>query len=505
MNNPISTDRIPPHSETSEQGVLGGVLLDGNQFGMLKADMNVVGEAFYVPANRMIWEAMEAVALTGRSIDIYTVAAELTRSGALDKCGGMAYMDGMAERCPIASHVGHYAEEVMLKFGLRACLAASRKIESDALNPEAEDGRTVAAAGIMALCEVMKSKEPDVGIMEDIELSIREWDAAAELRREGKVVPMKGLATGISEIDRLTNGMQPGVIVVGARESTGKTTLEGQIAAHVMRADFPVLRITRDSERKLILERDIAREAQVNLALLPKGFMTAIHRERIIKARELIRGWKQKVVMDKWKMPDVCAAIRADFHRRGTRLVTIDFLQQFQTGNSRLDQDQNGKYEAIMGMLKNLTFEIHVPIMVLAQFARDKDGQKGRFGGNWLTQKPIMADFKGSGAIEQLADVALLLSKVGDVRDENGDLGMRTLLGCDVAKNKQGPQGSLFLNFHRPYFTMEEVTENQHTAVTKFLRDELKGEKWIAKGDDPPYYDDLEDALKRASWQGAQQ
>ena len=494
-------NRVPPHSEEFEQATIGAVLMEPSVIFLLQAEYELTPDHFYIPANREIYQAMLDTMAAGRPVDVIGVVDYLKRTGGLERVGGPIYIDSCVERCPAAQHVEYYADQLVRLYGLRLCLKAAQTVESDAYAADAEDGRTVAAKGITALCEVLKTREPDTTIMQEADASLAEWDAKAANRKAGVTLKLDGMATGIAFIDHLTNGLQPGVVVLGARESTGKTTLEGQIVGRIMSEDnAPVLRITRDSRRKALVQRDLCREAQVSLSAVSKGYMTEIYRERVVKARDKMAGWREKIETGLYKMKDVCALIRADHRKRGTKLVTLDFIQMFAMGDSRIDNDRNGKLEAIMTMLKGLTFELGIPILILSQFARDKDGQKGRFGVNWLTQKPILADLKDSGSIEQLADVAILLSKVGDILDEEGEEGRRTVLGIEVAKNKQGPTGSTFLNFHRPFFTMEPVTDNQHRAITKFLRDEhdIRVGRCRVESMKQPYFETLNHAMMEA-------
>jgi len=221
--------------------------------------------------------------------------------------------------------------------------------------------------------------------------------------------------------------------------------------------------------------------------------MNAIQRERLQKARNDIAGWKVKIEPNVWKIPDVCALIRADVQKRGTKLITIDYIQVFSSGNRAADGDRNGKLETIMGALKNLVFDIKVPILILSQFARDKESTKGRVG-NWLYSRPILEDLKDSGSIEQLADQAMLLSKVEDILDEDGQEGNRTIVACDIAKNKQGATKAIFLNFHRPVFTMTELSVLQQKAVVKALQDDGKKTDKCK----PPHFTCVQDAIDRA-------
>jgi replicative DNA helicase len=489
-----------PHSTEAESGVLGSILIHSPCYAALKAETDMCADCFHIPAHRLIWEAMEGIAAAGRPIDLFTVVESLRASGNLDRAGGPVFIDGLMESTPTHAHVESYADTVIQKWRLRSVINAGVEITRQGADPEA-DGREVASKGIGRLVEVLKVREPDTSIAEDADAALAEWEAAAALKRAGHPPKMPGLATGLARIDHVMNGMQPGLIVMGARQSTGKTTLEAQIAGHVCRhAGGPVLRITRDSLRRRLIDRDLCREAQCDLSGLTHGNMTALDLERLRKARNTVAGWPVKIEPNIWKIQDVCALIRADVQKRGTKLVTIDYIQVFSAGSRAADNDRNGKLETIMGALKGLVFDVHVPILILSQFARDKEATKGRVG-NWLSSRPIMEDLKDSGAIEQLADQAMLLSKVEDILDEDGQEGNRTIVACDIAKNKQGATKAIFLDFHRPFFTMTELSVMQQKAVVKALQDEGK------KPDkcQPPHFSCIQDAMDRAHlMEGAQ-
>jgi replicative DNA helicase len=158
--------------------------------------------------------------------------------------------------------------------------------------------------------------------------------------------------------------------------------------------------------------------------------------------------------------------------------------------------------EEVLTQLKGLVLELKVPILCLSQFARDKDRLTGKSGINWIETRPILEDLKDSGSIEQLADVGILLSKIDDVPDEDGHTGKVTVVACDVAKNKNGPTGPVFLRFDRPYFKMKEYAEHEQAAMVKFLYDEItvkrmRGMTWD-KIDKQPVFQSISEAIQRA-------
>jgi replicative DNA helicase len=482
-----------PFSKESEVGVLGSALSDTRVFSYLKSETDICAESFYEPIHADIWTAMEELHSAGRPIDPRTVVGQLKTTGNLERVGGFAAVTGIADDVLTSAHVESYAAEVSRCAGLRAVLKASSKMTSAALAPDALNGQEVAAKGIADLVEVLKTREAETTIEHEANLAVARWDEAVAIREAGGKAHTSGIPCGLQRIDGLLDGLQPGLIVLGARQSTGKTAMCGQIVGNMLKAGLPVLRITRDSLRARLIERDIAREAYMNLSSLSKGYMKALERERVIKAKEAVSRWPVRIETRLWKIQDITAAIRADVQKRGTRFVSIDYVQLLSAGSRATDNDRNGKLEVIMGELKKLVFDIGIPILILSQLARDKEGLKGRCG-NFLHSRPIMEDMRDSGSLEQLADVVILLSKVDDIHDENMELGRRSLLAFDIAKNKQGPTDTIMLQFHRPYFTFEEITENQQDAVMKALKDDGKKLDKIKQ----PYFESIQDAMNRS-------
>lgn len=496
-------DKAAPCSEEAEQGVLGSVMLDPGVFGLLRAELGIQEDSFFMPAHRIVWAAMERLAEVGRPIDMITLIDELKKDGGLVKCGGSLFLDGLLERTPTAAHAEFYGEQVRQSWSRRKVIDAARKMEQLANDAGCDDARTAAAKGVEMLCVVLEERRRTTTNAEYMAEALKDWERLAGFRQRKEAVPLLGYPTGMDRLDDVIDGLQKNLIVLGARQSTGKTTLEGQVVGFLCdKVGLPVLRITRDSKISDLWKRDICREAEVSLAKMNKGFLYDSGKQKVHDTIKMMEEWPVRVVDDVWKIRDVCALIRADVAKRGTKLVTLDFLQMFRVGDSRIDADRNGRMEEVLSQLKGLVLELKIPIVCLSQFARDKDRLTGKSGVNWIETRPILEDLKDSGSIEQLADVGILLSKIDDVPDEEGHTGKVTVVACDVAKNKNGPTGPVFLRFDRPYFRMREYSELEQRAIVKFLYDEItvkrmKGMTWD-KIKDQPVFQSVGEAINRA-------
>jgi replicative DNA helicase len=479
-------DRAPPFSEEHERAALGSVLLVGSKWDVLKVDWNLKADAFYIPAHRVTWEAMESLAAAGRPVDVIAVVDQMKRDGTLEKAGGPMFLDGLMELTPTAEHVEFHAEQVAGYW-------------------------SAAAKGVELLCEVMEERKSTVSNVEYMDRALARWDQQAEYRKNKQTPPLLGLSTGLPRIDELLNGLKKGVIVLAARQSTGKTALEGQISTHVVNMGHPVLRITQDSDIQELWDRDICRTAGVSLAKMERGWMFGNQRQQVVDSKELMKDWPMRCEDEVWKIRDVCSLIRADVAKRRKvnpltglpepYLVTIDYLQLLRTGIPSVDNDRNSRMEECMTHLKRLYKELGIPIMVLSQIARDKDRLTGRGGCNWLDNRPIMEDIKDCSSIEQGAHVIGLMSKVEDLADEEGRTGKVTLVALDWAKHKNGQTGPIFTRFDRPYFRWEEFTQLQQSAVVKFLHDEklVKVMKMKPEKLKEPVFENVGDAVARCN------
>ncbi len=233
---------------------------------------------------------------------------------------------------------------------------------------------------------------------------------------------------------------------------------------------------------------------------MERGYMYGNQRQQVVDASTMMADWPMRCEDDVWKIRDVCSLIRADVAKRGTKLVTIDYLQLLRTGIQSVDNDRNSRMEECMTHLKRLYKELGIPIMVLSQIARDKDRLTGRGGCNWLDNRPIMEDIKDCSSIEQGAHVIILMSKVDDIPDENQRTGKVTCVALDIAKHKNGQTGPIFCRFDRPYFSWDELSRLQQSAVVKFLHDEKAVKVMKVKPEKlkDPKFESVGDAIERA-------
>ncbi len=418
---------MPPHSVEAEQSVLGGLLLDNSAWdrvGGVLADRD-----FYRYEHRLIYAGIGALINAGKPADVITVAEQLQRKDKAEECGGLVYLNALAQSVPSASNIGAYARIVHE----RALLRALATIASD-LADQAMQGQTAVEAIIdaaimrlLAMQERERSSEPKA-----LEELVPAFVDALNDRAEGK---NDGIATGLRALDRLASGggRSGELWVIGARPSMGKTAMVLHLGRHVGER-FGVLMMTQEDSNQSLLARHVAAAGRVNLSNIrnPQGAPDAMWSgvseaiDRLSKLRLYfddqagltLMDVRRKIQQVKRRDPDL-------------RLVIVDYLQlmegQGDNRNQMLGQISNG--------LKKAAKEFGTWIVLLSQLNREADKRSG---------VPQMADLRDSGDIEGAADVIGLLYREWRRKPTEENKHWAQL---HIAKHKNGPTDTLNLWF----------------------------------------------------------
>lgn len=427
-----------PHSDDAERSVLGGVLLDNRQ--IHKVQELLTHEAFYAERHRRIFRALEELSETGVALDLVTLRDGLERAGALEACGGVAYLASLLDGTARSANVEHYAKIVKEKAILRELIRSAQQILSAAMRPVGSADQVLDDAE-KAIFHVAEERlragflsmkvvgERSIKIIEDL-----------THRRE----PITGIATGFLQLDEWTAGLQPSdLIVLAARPSMGKTALALNIASHAaMRHGRTVGVFSLEMSHQQLFQRMLCAEARVDAHRLRTGRIGKDEWQRIIKAFAEL----QETPMFIDDTPGVTVSeMRAKTRRlkleRGLDLVIVDYLQLMR-GRGRYDSRQQ-EISDISRSLKEMAKELHVPIVALSQLSRAPE-QRGTGD-----KRPQLSDLRESGAIEQDADVVLFLFREEVYKKEDPDLkGKAELI---IGKQRNGPTGTVDLHFVREF------------------------------------------------------
>jgi replicative DNA helicase len=430
-----AAERTLPHNLEAERSVLGAILVHNDAFNL--AVQVVDSSDFYRDAHRRIFERMIALNERNQAIDFVTLKEELSRNGELDEVGGPAYVASLADGVPRATNVEYYARIVKEKATLRNLIYAASKIvtnayeadqESDLILDEAESAIFSVAddrlkAGFVAMRDLVKDSFPKI-----------------ELLFEQKKL-ITGVPTGFADMDEMTRGLQAGdLIIVAARPSMGKTSLVLNIAQYVAaQPEYTVGFFSLEMSKESLFLRLLTSEAQIDSHRLMSGAIGQKDYGRISHALETLSAMKLHIDdTANIGVLEMRAKSRRLKSEHGLSLLVVDYIQ-LMTGRGRFE-NRTLELASISRSLKGLAKELGVPIIVLSQLSRAPEARSDH--------RPQLSDLRESGALEQDADLVVLIYRddVYNKDPNNPDAGTAELI---LAKQRNGPTGVVKLAFLR--------------------------------------------------------
>lgn len=458
------TDRIPPHSVEAERGVLGCVLLSPREgVGACFEQFTRGEDFFYDPRHQVIFAHIVELCDQQAAVDLVTLGARLQDKGVLETVGGYAYLTALMDAVPSAANLGYYLAIVREKYLLRRLIGTCTRIVGEAY----EEGANVGAFLDRAEAEVLAvNHERNAATSKSINELVNKAMHRIEyfFNNRGQ---LSGLATGFPDLDRKTNGLQPGeMIVIAARPSMGKTSLAMNIAEHVATVlRQPVGVFSLEMTAEALVMRLLCSLARVNHHTIREGGLEEKDFQRISEATAQLAG--APLFIDDTAgltILQLRARARRLKERHDIKLFVIDYLQLLQSASVRRgDPNRAQEIAEISSGVKSLAKELDVPVIVLSQLNRDLERDK--------TRKPRLSDLRESGAIEQDADVVGLLYKAnpkdprepasGDEDEDGAAPGDAVPVNLLIAKQRNGPTGDIHLTFMKPY-TRFESAANVH-------------------------------------------
>lgn len=435
--------RVPPHSIEAEQSVLGGVLLDNLAFDHV-ADLLAVDD-FYRYEHREVYRALSELVVAGRPADVITVFEHLKARSISDDCGGLGYLNALAQSVPSAANSRRYAEIVRERAVLRRLIEAGDTLVGNALRPM---GRPVSQILDEAETLVMRIGEegakgkrtwtPIDGLLVS---SLDRITAAAE--SGGKMVT--GVGTGYKELDRMTQGLQRGdLIVLAARPSMGKTALALNIGENVaLGQQLPVAIFSMEMGASQLTDRMLASVGRIDHTAIRTGALRDDDWGRLSEAVDRLSS--AKVFIDETPALNP-AELRARARRLSRQcgdklgLIIVDYLQLMSASEVSSHGGAADNRATVLGEisrgLKALAKELDCPVVALSQLNRSVETRADK--------RPLMSDLRESGAIEQDADVIFFIYRDEYYNKESHEPGVAEII---IGKQRNGPVGTVKLSF----------------------------------------------------------
>ena len=437
----VSKLRIPPHSVEAEQSVLGGLLLDNSAWdraGDLLSDSD-----FYRYEHRFIYAAIGGLINATKPADVITVFEQLQGLGKADECGGLVYLNALAQSVPSAANMRRYAEIVRERAVLRKLVAASDEIATAAFNPH---GRNVAEILDEAEAKIFRIGEEGSrskqGFLSMDNLVVQLLDRVTELFENG-AEDVTGVRTGYYDLDRMTSGFQPGdLIVLAARPSMGKTAFALNIAEHVAVTEgLPVVVFSMEMGAAQLALRLVGSLGRIDQSNLRTGRLKDDEWSRLSEAVEKLGTVSMFIDESSALTPsEVRARARRQARQCGQLgLIVVDYLQ-LMSGSGGSEENRATVIGEISRGLKSLAKELKCPVIALSQLNRSVETRTDK--------RPMMSDLRESGAIEQDADVIMFIYRDDYyTKDESKEPGIAEII---IGKQRNGPTGTVKLFFNKP-------------------------------------------------------
>ncbi|MEW1568295.1 replicative DNA helicase [Streptomyces sp. NPDC093509] len=432
------------HDQEAEQSVLGGMLLSKDAIADVLAIIKA--EQFAAPRHETIFRAILDVYGKGYPVDPITVSAQLTKLGEINKVGGAPYLHDLVQAVPSAASAEHYAGIVHEKSVLRELDKAGRRISAMASAQEGElaDICNAAQTAVYAATEVSHADEEDVPLGDVMEGMLDELEA--NQNRSGELT---GVPTGLRDLDSLTNGLQPGqLIVIAARPAMGKSTLAIDFARCCsIKHNRPSQVFSLEMGRNEVAMRINSAEAQVALHHMRLGTMTDEDWTRLARKTPTLSA--APLYID--DSPNITLNyIRARARKRkaqgGLALIVVDYIQLMEADGKEENRQQ--QVSKISRGLKLLAKELEVPVIALSQLNREAEKRTDK--------KPVISDLRESGAIEQDADMVILLHREDAYEKESPRAGEADLI---VAKHRNGPTATITTAFQGHYSRFVDMAQ----------------------------------------------
>jgi replicative DNA helicase len=444
--------RIPPHDIEAEKAVLSAILLDNDAIHAVVTEVRE--EDFYHPSHQMLYRSMVRLRDENQPVDLTTLAAFLKGEGLLESVGGAITLAEIADYEATPANIIHYAKIVRDRAIKRSLISTASEIvalgyehgePADTLLDEAE-------SRIFGL----STEKANTSLSS---ISVEMHDAVDHIdmlmNRSGELT---GLSTGYEMLDEITGGLQRGeLFILAARPSMGKTALALNVGRNAaVDSDMKVAVFSLEMTTRSLVMRMLSSEAQVDFAAFRSGLISTDAHSRLMAAAGRLSDAKLWIDdTGSASILEMRAKCRRLKSQHGLDLVIVDYLQLAR--GDRNTQSREQEISEISRGLKGLAKELDIPVMALSQLNRGPESRKE-------DKRPMLADLRESGAIEQDADI------IGFIYRDivyNKETEFENLAELIIAKQRNGPTGTVKLEFEGRYAQFRDwpVSDNPYEGA----------------------------------------
>lgn len=440
--------KVPPHNLEAERSTLGSLLLDKEAITKI-ADL-IQPDDFYHESHALIYNAIYELYDKRTPIDLLTVTNKLEEIKKLEQIGGASYLASLANEVPTATHIYNYALIVKHRSTLRKLIKAGSDVTALGFDESSpiEDLLEQAEKSLFGVSQTFL-KDRFVHIKEVLNAT---YDKVTELHDPATRDKYRGIPTGFKDLDNILSGFQPAdLVILAARPSMGKTALALNVAENVAKTGYSVGVISLEMSKEQLVERMFCSLLEVDSWKLRTGKLTEEDFMRIGGVMD--RLYSMKIFIDD-SVGNSIAELRAKARRlqmeHGLNFLVIDYLQLMSAGKQGYNSNRVQEISEISRSLKALARELRIPILALSQLSRAVELRPSKV--------PQLSDLRESGAIEQDADVVMMMYREDYYEEDTERKGVTDLY---IRKHRNGPTGHVELAFKKEQLRFMSIDKNR--------------------------------------------
>ncbi len=438
-NNKEHLGKIPPQAIDVEEAVLGAVMLESEAYYKVAPLLN--SGCFYKDEHRILYETVAELASGNQKIDLLTVTRRLKDKNLLEQVGGPTYVTKLTSRVVSAAHIEHHARIIYDKYFARQVIAFASRLQAAAFNDSSDDLDTIYSIETRAIDDLMLGATGMVHIKEVLKKTTKELEKAQIKIKDGKTT---GLPTGFVDLDKITGGWQPtDSIVIAARPSMGKTAFALALAKAAAQRKEPVNIFSLEMSKIRLSIRMILSNGGLDRDIFRRKIMTDDDWKRYNRSASEIG--QLPIYIDDTPRPStrrISSIVRNKARKGECSMGIVDYLQlaDNDVGSPKYSQNREQDVAQMSRDMKLTAKESNIPMISLSQLNRAIETRQDK--------RPVLSDLRESGAIEQDADIVIMLWRPcyydPEATDENGN-SLKGLMFLEVVKNREGQLGTIII------------------------------------------------------------
>ncbi|MCQ2346667.1 MAG: replicative DNA helicase [Paludibacteraceae bacterium] len=441
---PNATGKLPPQALELEESVLGALMLEKDAY-ITISDL-IRPTTFYKKENRLIFEAIQALASQEQPVDILTVAEKLKALGTLEEVGGVVRINSLSQRVASTAHLYYHAQILAQKAIARELIAMAAKVEEQAYD-EGQDVEDLMQNAEQQIFEISQhSQKRDVTQIDPVikEAFDRMHKAS---KNEGNI---SGVPSGFKDLDKVTSGWQKSdLVIIAARPAMGKTAFVLSMAKNIaVNAQRPVAMFSLEMSNVQLVNRLIMNVCEIEGDKIKNGKLSKQEWSQLEHKIVELKG--APIYVDdtpSLSVFELRSKARKLVREKKVELIIIDYLQLMNASGLNFNSREQ-EVSIISRSLKALAKELDIPIIALSQLNRGVESRTGVDG-----KKPQLSDLRESGAIEQDADMVCFIHRPEYYHLYNDESGkdLRGLGEIIVAKHRNGATAEVWLRFRSKF------------------------------------------------------